>query len=101
MLLTRPKPVTFHLESLDLNAEDVKGKRLADEDVLLSVALVRVPERGLKSSQRMVGGGERGHCNVRKSRSTADYTGRGQEPQEGGRSLTCGIGKSHVQLDFL
>lgn len=40
ILLTRPKPVTFNFESLDLNTEDIEGKGLADEDVLLSVALV-------------------------------------------------------------
>lgn len=40
LLLTRPKPVTFHPESLDLHAEDIEGERLADKDVLLTVALV-------------------------------------------------------------
>lgn len=51
LLLTRPKPVTFHLESLDLHAEDIEGERLGDKDVLLSVALVRVAHSGLESSE--------------------------------------------------
>lgn len=40
LLLTRPKPVTVHLESLDLHTEDIEGEHLADKDVFLSVALV-------------------------------------------------------------
>lgn len=39
-LFHRPKPVTFYPESLDLHAEDIEGERLADKDVLLTVALV-------------------------------------------------------------
>lgn len=51
LLLTRTKPVTFHLESLDLHTEDIEGERLGDKDALLSVALVRVAHGGLEGSQ--------------------------------------------------
>lgn len=40
LLLTRPKPVTVHFESLDLHTEDIEREHLADKNVLLSVALV-------------------------------------------------------------
>lgn len=60
MLLTRPKRVAFHLESLDLDFKNVDRKGLCDPNVLLRVTLVGIPHGGLKFSQRGVAGLEGG-----------------------------------------
>jgi hypothetical protein len=39
-LLTRPKPVSLHLESLHPHAEDVEGECWGDIQTFLGVALV-------------------------------------------------------------
>lgn len=65
MLLTRPKLVTLHLESLDPHFEDVDRKGLCDLHALLSITLIRIPDGGLKCPQRVVGGLKGGVCKGR------------------------------------
>lgn len=65
VLLTRPKLVSLHLESLDPHFEDIDGEGLCDLHALLSVTLVRIPDGGLKGPQRAVGGLEGGVCKGR------------------------------------
>lgn len=62
MLLTGPKLVTFHLESLNPHSEDVDRKGLCDAQALLGITPVGVPDGGLKCPQRAVGSLEGGVC---------------------------------------
>lgn len=62
VLLTRPKLVTLHLESLDPHFDDVDRKGFCDLHMLPGVTLVRIPNGGLKCPQRVVASLKGGVC---------------------------------------
>lgn len=86
--LTGTKPVSFDLESLDLNTEEVEHEGGCDVQPLLSRALVRVPHSGLQGSQGAVCRGEAGPWETGEGLITSGHCRQG--PCDRGGSQLCG-----------